>query len=86
MRQAEGSLRPRSGVEAARLVLGSLDEETGFLEFDVDRDADIALRLGYDWLRAHGLAFRYDSTGRARPAAAGTAGSTQPMLGHFSLV
>ena len=44
---------------AARLILGGLDEETAFVEFDVDCDADLI--LGYDWLRAHDLAFLYDS-------------------------
>ena len=43
----------------AQLVLGGLDEETAFVEFDVDCDADII--LGYDWLRAHDLAFLYDA-------------------------
>ena len=43
----------------AQLVLGGLDEETAFVEFDVDCDADII--LGYDWLRAHDLAFLYDT-------------------------
>jgi hypothetical protein len=41
------------------LVLGGLDEETAFVEFDVDCDADLI--LGYDWLRAHDLAFLYDA-------------------------
>ena len=36
-----------------------LDEETAFVEFDVDCDADII--LGYDWSRAHDLAFLYDA-------------------------
>jgi hypothetical protein len=40
------------------LILGGLDEETVFVEFDVDCDADLI--LGYDWLRAHDLAFLYD--------------------------
>ncbi len=57
MRQADGSLRPAGGVVAAQLVfrVGSLDEETAFVEFDVGCDADHSC-LGYDWLRAHGLA------------------------------
>jgi hypothetical protein len=59
VQQADGSLRPTGSAIAARLNLGSLDEETAFLEFDVDCDADII--LGYDWLRAHNLAFLYDS-------------------------
>ncbi len=42
----------------AQLVLGGLDEETAFVEFGVDCDANII--LGYDWLRAHDLAFLYD--------------------------
>ncbi len=42
-----------------QLVLGGRDEETAFLEFDVDCDAEII--LGYDWLRAHDLAFLYDA-------------------------
>ena len=54
VRQADGSSRPTGGVVAARLVLGDLDKETAFVEFYVDCDADII--LGYDWLRAHGLA------------------------------
>ncbi len=47
---------------ADRLVLGALydSEETAFVEFDVDSDADII--LGYDWLRAHGdRTFLYDA-------------------------
>ena len=40
-------------------MLGGLNEDTSFVEFDVDCDADLI--LGYDWLRAHGLAFLYDS-------------------------
>lgn len=59
VRQADGTSRPTGGVVAARLVLGALDEETAFVEFDVDCDADII--LGYDWLRAHGLTFLYDA-------------------------
>ncbi len=59
VRQADGSLLPTGGVVAAQLVLGSLDEETASVEFYVDCDADII--LCYDWLRAHGLAFLYDS-------------------------
>ncbi len=43
---------------AARLILGGLDKETVFVEFDVDSDADLI--LGYDWLCAHNLAFLYD--------------------------
>ena len=43
----------------AQLVLGALDEEASFVEFEVDCDADLI--LGYDWLRAHDLAFLYDS-------------------------
>ena len=44
---------------AARLLLGGLDEETTFVEFDVDCDADLI--LGYYWLRVHDLAFLYDT-------------------------
>ena len=44
---------------AAQLLLGGLDEETTFIESDVDCDADII--LGYDWLRSHGLAFLYET-------------------------
>ena len=44
---------------ATRLILGGLDEETTFVEFDVDCDADLI--LGYDWLRAYNLAFLYDT-------------------------
>ena len=54
MTQADGSSRPTGGAVSARLVLGGLDEETAFVEYDVDCDADII--LGYDWLRAHDLA------------------------------
>jgi hypothetical protein len=46
-------------VVAARLVLGYLVEDTCFVEFDVDCDEDLI--LGQDWLRAHDLAFLYDS-------------------------
>ena len=59
VRQADGSTRPTGGVVAAQLLLGGLDEETTFIEFDVDCDADII--LGYDWLRSHGLAFLYET-------------------------
>jgi hypothetical protein len=59
VRQADGSLRATGGAVAAQLVLGGLDEETAFVEFEVDCDADLI--LGYDWLRAHDLAFLYDS-------------------------
>jgi hypothetical protein len=52
------SSRPTGGAAEARLVLGGLDEETAFVEFDVDCNADII--LGYDWLRAHDLAFLYE--------------------------
>jgi len=58
VRQADGSSRPTGGAVEARLVLGGLDEETAFVEFDVDCDADLI--LGYDWLRAHDLAFLYE--------------------------
>ncbi len=40
------------------MVLGGLDEDTAFVEFDVDCDADLI--LSYDWLRAHDLAFLHD--------------------------
>ncbi len=43
----------------AQLVLSCLDEETAFVDFDVDCNANII--LGYDWLRAHDLAFLYDT-------------------------
>ena len=59
MRQADGSERAAGGAVTAQLVLGGLDEETAFVEFDVDCDADLI--LGYDWLRAHDLAFLYSS-------------------------
>jgi hypothetical protein len=39
---------------AAQSILGCLDE-TVFVELDVDCDADLI--LGYEWLRAHDLAF-----------------------------
>jgi hypothetical protein len=52
-------MRPARGALVAQLVLGGLDEETAFVEFDVDCDADTI--LGYDWLRAHDLAFFYDT-------------------------
>ncbi len=58
VRQADGSSRPAGGAVAAQLILGGLDEETAFVEFDVYCDADLI--LGYDWLRAHDLAFLYD--------------------------
>jgi hypothetical protein len=38
---------------------GSPAEDNCFVEFDVDCDADLI--LGYDWLRAHDLAFLYAS-------------------------
>jgi hypothetical protein len=59
VRQADGSTRPTGGAVAARLVLSDLAEDTCFVEFDVDCDADLI--LGYDWLRAHNLAFLYAS-------------------------
>ncbi len=49
---------PAGGAVAAQLILGGLDEETVFVKFDGDCDADLI--LGYDWLRAHDLAFLYD--------------------------
>ncbi len=58
VRQADGSSRPAGGAVAAQLILGGLDEETVFVEFDVDCDADLI--LGYDWLRTRDLAFHYD--------------------------
>jgi hypothetical protein len=59
VRQADGLTRPTGGAIAARLVLGDLAEDTCFVEYDVDCDA--GLILGYDWLRAHDLAFLYAS-------------------------
>jgi hypothetical protein len=50
----------------AQLVLGGLDEETAFVEFDVDCDADII--LCYYWLRAHDLTFLYDANQACRCA------------------
>ena len=47
MQQADGSERAAG------------DAVTAFVEFDVDCDADLI--LGYDWLRAHDLAFLYSS-------------------------
>ena len=44
---------------SANKLLGGLDQETAFVEFDVDCDAGII--LGYDWLRAHDLNFLYES-------------------------
>ena len=52
-------MRVTGDAVVAQLVLGALDEETAFVEFEVDCDADLI--LGYDWLRAHDLAFLYDS-------------------------
>ena len=43
VRQADGSLRATGGAVAAQLVLGGLDEETAFVEFEVDCDADLIL-------------------------------------------
>ena len=57
--QADGSSRPTGAAVSARLVLGCLDEKTAFVEYDVDCEEDII--LAYDWLRAHDLAFLYDS-------------------------
>jgi hypothetical protein len=59
VRQADGSTRPTGGAVAARLVLCDLVEDTCFVEFDVDCDTDLI--LGYNWLRAHDLAFLYAS-------------------------
>ena len=36
-----------------------LEEETTFVELDVDCDADLI--LGYDWLRSHGITVLYDT-------------------------
>ncbi len=44
--QADGSTRQAGGALVAQLVLGCLDEETTFVEFDVDCYADII--LSYD--------------------------------------
>ena len=52
-------MRVTGDAVVAQLVLGALDEQTAFVEFEVDCDADLI--LGYDWLRAHDLAFLYDS-------------------------
>ena len=41
------------------MVLCGLDEETAFVKYDVDCDANII--LSYEWLRAHDLAFLYES-------------------------
>ncbi len=38
-------------------MLCGFDEETAFVEFDVDYDTDIIL----DWLHAHDLTFLYDT-------------------------
>ena len=38
VRQADGSLRETGGAAQAQLLLGGLDEETAFVEFDVDSD------------------------------------------------
>ena len=43
MRQADGLLRETGGAAMAQLLLGGRDEETAFVEFDVDSDADIFL-------------------------------------------
>ncbi len=59
MRQANCSTLLAGGALVAQLVLGCLDEEIAFVEFDVDCYADII--LGYDWLLAHDLAFIYDT-------------------------
>ena len=59
VRQADGALRATQGSVDARLQLGALDETTRFIVFGVDCDADLI--LGYSWLRAHGLAFLYES-------------------------
>ncbi len=59
MLQADYSTRPAGGALVAQLVLGGLNEETAFVEFDVDCNTDII--LSYDWLRAHDLAFLYDA-------------------------
>ena len=44
---------------ATCLILGGLDEETTFVGFDVDCDANLI--LGYDLQHAHDLAFLYDT-------------------------
>ena len=43
----------------AQCVLDGLEEETAFVEFNVDCDTNIL--FCYDWLRAHDLAFLYDA-------------------------
>ena len=43
VRQADGLLRETGGAAMAQLLLGGRDEETAFVEFDVDSDADIIL-------------------------------------------
>ena len=48
--QADGSSRPTGGAVSARLVLGGLDEETAFVEYDVDCDADIIRTNPADFL------------------------------------
>ena len=76
------------GTIAAQLVLGGLDEEPAFVDFDVDCDVDLI--LGYDWLRSHGLTCLYDTnevcicTERAAPRAAASA-SISPWTGLLRL-
>ena len=61
VQQADGSLREAGGAATAPLLLVGLDEETTFVEFDVDCDSDII--PGYDLpvVRAHDHNFFNDS-------------------------
>ena len=59
VRQADGSSRATAGAATVTLSLGSLEEPTVFAVYDVDCDADLI--LGYRWLRAHNLAFLYET-------------------------
>ena len=47
MRQADGSERAAGDAVTARLVLGSLNQEMAFMEFELDCQ-DLILR--YNWL------------------------------------
>ncbi len=52
-RRLYAARRQAGGALVAQLVLSGLDEETAFVEFDVDCYANLI--LGYDWLHAHNL-------------------------------
>ena len=66
VRQADGSLRETGGAAMAQLLLGGLDEETAFVEFDVDFDARSQSSATTDCARTTSTSF----TNRMRSASA----------------